>query len=224
VVRLRLGNWRGFRTASARHFPRSRSPLNAFEFALEILKSCQQVFSRCVLRCLAIAELQSLQASVSARHYLAHLSKTFPRFQAEMDCLPFAAGQFDIAIFNAAFHYSCNYERTLRETMRCLRRPGTVIIADSPLYWHEKSGERMLEERQETFGRRFGISADSIQSREYVTPRILDELAGQLEIQWRIGKPWYGVNWALRPAKARLLRRREPSKFYLLWFKVGELR
>jgi hypothetical protein len=33
-------------------------------------------------------------------------------------------------------------------------------------------------------------------------------------------KPWYGINWALRPAKARLLRRREPAKFYLLWAKV----
>jgi ubiquinone/menaquinone biosynthesis C-methylase UbiE len=158
----------------------------------------------------------------AARHYLAHLSKTFPRFQAEMDHLPFAAGQFDIAIFNAAFHYSCDYEKTLRETMRCLRRPGLVIIADSPFYRYEESGQRMLEERRATFGRRFGVSADSIQSREYVTPKILDELAGQLEIQWSVGRPWYGVNWALRPAKARLLNRREPSKFYLLWFRVGK--
>jgi hypothetical protein len=34
---------------------------------------------------------------------------------------------------------------------------------------------------------------------------ILNELVGQLEIQWSVGKPWYGMNWALRPAKARLL-------------------
>ena len=28
------------------------------------------------------------------------------------------------------------------------------------------------------------------------------------------------MRWAIRPLRARLLRRREPSKFYLLWFKV----
>jgi hypothetical protein len=67
VVRLRLGNWRGIRAASARHFSRNRSPLNAFEITLEILKSCQQDFSGCVLMCLALAELQSLQASVYGR-------------------------------------------------------------------------------------------------------------------------------------------------------------
>jgi len=156
----------------------------------------------------------------AARHYLAHLPRIFPRFQADMDHLPFDSGQFDVAIFNASFHYSSDYERTLREVLRCVRRPGMVVVADSPFYRREESGKQMLEERQAMFERQFGVRSDSSHSREYLTQRILNELAERLAIQWNVCKPWYGLRWALRPLRARLLRRREPSKFYLFWFKV----
>jgi SAM-dependent methyltransferase len=156
----------------------------------------------------------------AARHYLADLPRSFPRFQADMDHLPFDSGQFDIAIFNASFHYSSDYGRTLKEVLRCVRRPGIVIVADSPFYWHEESGKQMLEERRATFERQFGVSSDSSESRDYLTQSVLNELAESLAIQWDVCKPWYGLSWALRPLKARLLHRREPSKFYLWWFKV----
>jgi SAM-dependent methyltransferase len=67
----------------------------------------------------------------AARHYFSRLQTSFPRFQAEMDRLPFASGQFELVVFNASFHYSVDYSATLREALRCLRRPGFVIIADS---------------------------------------------------------------------------------------------
>jgi SAM-dependent methyltransferase len=156
----------------------------------------------------------------AARHYLARLEQSFPRFQADMDHLPFDSGQFDVAIFNASFHYSPDYEKTLREALRCLRRPGIVVVADSPFYWREQSGKQMLEERRVMFEKQFGIRSDSHHSRDYLTQGTLNELADRLAIQWNVGKPWYGLHWALRPVKARLLRRREPSKFYLLWFKA----
>src|SRR5215469_60635 len=91
----------------------------------------------------------------AARHYLTQLQQKFPRFQAEMDCLPFESDQFDIAIFNASFHYSADYERTLREAMRCLRASGLVIIADTPFYWRDESGKQMLEERRVLFEQQF---------------------------------------------------------------------
>ena len=156
----------------------------------------------------------------AAQHYFQHLPEPFPRFQAEMDQLPFAAEQFDVVVFNASFHYSVDYERTLREALRCLRRPGHVIIVDSPLYSRDESGRAMLEEKRAAFQKQFGFRSDSIPSGEYLTPEILNELAEKLSLQWNVLKPWYGIGWALRPVKARLLRRREPSRFYLLWAKV----
>ena len=156
----------------------------------------------------------------AARHYLSSLPQPFLRFQAEMDHLPFASQQFDLAIFNASLHYSVNYEETLAEVLRCLGRPGHVIIADSPFYSRDECGQKMVAEKRANFERRFGFRSDSIPSREYLTPEVLDALAEKLRLRWQVLNPWYGINWALRPLKARLLRRREPARFYLLWGEV----
>jgi SAM-dependent methyltransferase len=153
-------------------------------------------------------------------HYLRQTKESFLRFQAEMDSLPFDDAQFDVVIFNASFHYSVDYEVTLAESLRCLRRPGHVILADSAFYRREESGRAMLEEKRASFKQRFGFESDSIPSREYLTPQALDQLADRFQIQWRVLRPWYGIEWALRPIKAKLANRREPSRFYLFWGQV----
>ncbi len=158
----------------------------------------------------------------AAHHYFSQLSAPFPCFQAQMDRLPFAAQQFDAVIFNASFHYSVDYETTLKEVCRCLRRPGYLIIADSPFYRQWQAGEQMVRERRAEFRRKFGLASDSIASQEYLTPAILSDLSRRLSLHWHIEKPWYGIDWALRPVKAWARRKREPSKFYLLWARVVE--
>ena len=152
----------------------------------------------------------------AGRHYFPHIDRPFVRVQAEMDNLPFASGQFDVAIFNASLHYSANYEQTMKEVARCLRRPGHLVIADSPFYSSEGAGQQMLAEKRSTFMQKFGFSPDSTQSREYLTPQVLNQLAEALGLHWTVHKPWYGIRWLLRPVKARLLLRRKPSKFHLL--------
>lgn len=158
----------------------------------------------------------------TSHHYLDFLPKPFDLFQAEMDRLPFDGAQFDLAVFNASFHYSEDYARTLQETLRCLRRPGHLLIIDSPFYRSEESGRKMLEEKHLKFQSEYGFPSDSVRSREFLTPDALDELARAHGIEWKRFEPWYGAAWALRPLKARLLRRREPAKFYLLWARLGE--
>src|SRR5208282_1698872 len=64
----------------------------------------------------------------AARRYFDYTPNPFPLFQAEMDRLAFASNQFDVAIFNASFHYSVDYELTLRDVLRCLRSPGHILI------------------------------------------------------------------------------------------------
>src|SRR5262249_43966515 len=156
----------------------------------------------------------------AAQYYHAQRIRPFPCFHAEMDRLPFQNRQFDAVVFNASFHYSTDYEVTLQEAVRCLRRPGYLVIADSPFYRRAQSGERMLAERKVNFCQRFGLASDSVASKEYLTAEILSDLARRLGLDWNVAKPWYGFNWALRPVKARVLGRREPSKFYLLWSRI----
>jgi SAM-dependent methyltransferase len=149
----------------------------------------------------------------AAAHYHSHLPEPFPRFQAEMTRLPFQNEQFDAIVFNASFHYSEDYEASLREALRCLRSGGTVIISDTPWYSREESGRQMISERHAAFLQRFGTASDSIRSLEFLTDERLRLLEEQLSIQWTIHKPKYGLKWALRPFLARLRRKREPSRF-----------
>ena len=149
----------------------------------------------------------------AAVHYHGVLPTVFPRFQAEIDRLPFETGQFDCAIFNASFHYSENYDLTLAEAIRCLRPGGTVVIADSPCYQRENSGQQMVEERRSLFQKRFGLSSDSLACREYITKERLLALETTHHLKWATHDVWYGLRWACRPLVAKLKRRREPSQF-----------
>ncbi len=152
----------------------------------------------------------------AARHYFASLEREFPLFEAEFDKLPFGAGEFDLVVFNSSLHYSTDYTRTLREASRCLRPGGQVVIIDSPIYARSEHGEKMLEERHRQFEAVYGFASDSIPSIEYLDEGMPASWSRELGIRWEIHRPWYGWSWALRPWKARLLRRRPPSRFWIL--------
>jgi SAM-dependent methyltransferase len=149
----------------------------------------------------------------AAEHYRKWLPSLFPRFQAEVDNLPFADSQFDLVIFNASFHYSENYEKTIAEAIRCGRPNGSIMIADSPWYSDEESGLRMLEERRALFLKRYGFPSDGLSSREYLTDERLQNLERWFGIEWQVHEPYYGIRWAMRPWVAKLRRRRTPSRF-----------
>jgi SAM-dependent methyltransferase len=153
----------------------------------------------------------------TALYYASLLRELFPRFQAEMDHLPFADAQFDVVVFNAALHYSTNYQVTLNEALRCLRPSGYLLITDSPLYHANESGRRMAEERHLQFEKQYGFRSDSIPSLEYLTFDQVKILGRELAICWKMRQPWYGLTWSLRPLRAWYRGRREPSKFRVLW-------
>jgi SAM-dependent methyltransferase len=151
----------------------------------------------------------------AARHY----PLPFPVVEAEFDRLPFPSARFDIAVFNSSFHYSTDYEQTLAEARRCLRPGGRVVILDSPVYELRDHGEAMKRERQQFFETQYGFRSEALGSIEFLDLDTLDELARKLSLTWKIFRPWYGWNWHLRPLRARLQKRRPPSRFWIL---VGE--
>jgi SAM-dependent methyltransferase len=145
-----------------------------------------------------------------------HFAPTvFPRVQASLDHLPFAAGTFDLAIFNASFHYAENFADILQEALRCLLPGGLVLIADTPWYARESSGLRMVQEKHQRFLTTYGFASNSIPSQEFLTPARLDSLAQTFGLRWTTHRPFYGVAWSLRPLRARLQRRRPPSHFHI---------
>jgi SAM-dependent methyltransferase len=162
---------------------------------------------------LLVNDLDGLGA---ARHYRNALPEAFPRFQAEMDHLPFADAQFDLVMFNASLHYSTDYTLTLTEALRCLKAGGELLILDSPVYQHEESGLAMRREKHQQFARQHGFRSESIPSREFLTYDLLQKLADDLGLTWRWTQPWYGLVWAIRPWKAKLQGKREPSTFLIV--------
>jgi SAM-dependent methyltransferase len=148
----------------------------------------------------------------AARHY----PSSFRVIEADFDDLPLPDGRFDLAIFNASFHYSVDYFRTLSELRRCLRPSGCFAILDTPFYRHKSDGTRMVEEKHSVFLRQYGFASDVLPSCEFVDPATLDALRKHLQIDWQIVKPWLGWRWHSRPIKAFLRRRRSPSKFWIL--------
>jgi SAM-dependent methyltransferase len=158
----------------------------------------------------------------AAIHFKSVLPTLFPRFQAELDNLPFEDGQFDVALFNASFHYSESFQQTLAEAIRCLRPGGYIIIADTPWYSREESGERMVMERRTAFKERFGFPSDAIESLEFMTNQRMRDLESQFDLLWQVHSPFYGLRWTLRPLIARLRRHREPSRFRIYVAEVSK--
>jgi ubiquinone/menaquinone biosynthesis C-methylase UbiE len=152
----------------------------------------------------------------AAHHYHTALGTEFPTIQAEFDNLPLADSQFDLAIFNASFHYATDYHETLQELRRCLRWAARVVILDTPIYEHYEHGELMREERHEQYQKDYGFRSDSVPSMEYLDQAMMRELSKDLNLRWTVYRPWYGWRWHLRPLKSRLASRRPPSRFWIL--------
>jgi SAM-dependent methyltransferase len=148
----------------------------------------------------------------AARHYPVE----FPRVESDFDRLPFPDAAFDLVVFNASFHYSSDYGRTLAEARRCLRPAGRVVILETPVYKLRQHGERMRSERQMFFEQQHGFRSEALRSIEFLDEPMLEKLAGDLRLTWRIHRPWYGLGWMLRPWKARIRGRRPPSRFWIL--------
>ncbi len=152
---------------------------------------------------------------LAARHYPRHV----PLLEADFHSLPVGQSSFDLVIFNSSIHYSTDYIATLSEARRCLRPSGAVVILDSPVYRRREDGERMARERHREFAARYGFASDAIPSVEFLDKPTLQTLALLLKLRWKTYRPWYGWRWHLRPLKARLQHRRQPSRFWIL---VGE--
>jgi SAM-dependent methyltransferase len=148
----------------------------------------------------------------AARHY----PTPFPLVQAEFDLLPFADAQFDLVIFNASFHYSTDYHRSLKAALRCLRPGGLIMVLDSPLYKLPEHGEQMRVEKHAQFQAQYGFRSDALPAKEYLHEMLLAELSRDLRLRWTIHQPWYGWKWALRPWRARFKGQRPPARFCIL--------
>lgn len=148
----------------------------------------------------------------------AHTNYTvgFTSVQAEFDRLPFAGGQFDLAVFNASMHYSTDCKTTIGEAFRVLRHRGILVILDTPAYRNFEEGRRMVNAREREHFSNFGFASSSLDSEHFLTPRKLNELARHTGASWSVVQPYHGPRWVLRRIAALILRRRPPARFPII--------
>lgn len=147
-----------------------------------------------------------------------HYDTKFTPIQAEFDRLPLAPGQFDVVVFNAAFHYSEEYERTLAAALAAANPTGVVTILDSPVYNESASGQQMVQEREAFFERRYGTRSNALASGNFLTRRGLADLAVATRCKVQQFRPVHPLMWRLRPWWAQLRGGREPAEFMLVVF------
>jgi len=148
----------------------------------------------------------------AALHYKKNLTTLFPRFQAEFNTLPFVDDSFDLVIYNASFHCSENYERSLAEALRCTRADGIVLIAETPWYSAEMNSPKMLTARREACAECNSLSLDTFNSLEYLTDQRLQHMEASFGIHWQIHTPNYGVHRLMRQVLSRLHGNQEQSQ------------
>jgi len=115
-----------------------------------------------------------------------------------------------------SFSLKSDYHGTLAQARRCLRPLVRIVVLDSPLYKRREHGELMRTERHRQFQAQYGLASDSVASLEYLHESQLGELSRDLGLRWQIYQPWYGWKWHMRPLKARLRGKRQPSRFCVL--------
>ena len=143
-------------------------------------------------------------------------SSSFLPVQAEFDNLPLSDHQCDLVLFNSSFHYSVDFQTSLKEAVRVAKPQGKIIIIDTPVYHSPQSGRIMVMEREEQFFQRYGFRSNTLPSENFLTHSRINELSETLGIEWRYIKPYYGIRWAVKPWLYRISGKREPAAFYVL--------
>jgi SAM-dependent methyltransferase len=163
-------------------------------------------------RAIAVDVLDDPLDGLRAVHHYVERHRPAP-VHAEFDHLPLATESIDLAIFNASLHYSTDYVRTLGESLRVLRRGGTLVILDSPMYSDPTSGQRMVQEREVRFLRTYGFASNALDCEHFLTPARLADVSATLDLRWQLHFPRLEPLTAARRQLNGLRARREPARF-----------
>jgi len=142
-----------------------------------------------------------------------HYASTFRPVQASFDTLPFDEGSYDLALFNASFHYSVDYAHTIAHVLSVVKHGSALVLIDTPFYTTEISGVRMVRERAKRFKDSYGFRSDALPLENYLTYNRLHLLAETARLDVKIFHPWFGFKHWLAPFRARLRGHREPARF-----------
>jgi SAM-dependent methyltransferase len=147
----------------------------------------------------------------AARHYPA----AFLTVQADFDALPFAAGQFDLVVFNGSLHYAADIGVTLSSAHRMLAPGGALIVMDSPMFRVDRDGSAMVDDKVRHFVDNYGLVDVVRPSIGYLTFALLAAIADRLALRPQFVPSRGSLGWRLRRHLSRVRLGRAPAAFGL---------
>jgi len=143
----------------------------------------------------------------------------FAAVQADFDALPFAPGQFDLAVFEGSLHYSPDPQATLEEARRMLVPGATIAVMDSPMFEREQDGRAMITDQNRQLEQEHGVTNVVRPGVGFLTFALLDQAARALGFRARFYRSHGPLPWRVRRQLARIRLRRQPAAFGL-WVAV----
>lgn len=131
---------------------------------------------------------------------------------ASFDAIPLACASVDIAVFNAALHYTTDLPSVLQEAGRVTKPGAKIVIMDSPFYPREADGLAMVAEKRAALAEGPAILI-ALPFIEFLTRERLRSAAPELE--WTRERVRYPLAYEIRPMVAAITGRRRPSRFDL---------
>ena len=147
----------------------------------------------------------------AARHY----ATEFVAVHADFDALPFAAGQFDLVVFNGSLHYAADTAATLGRAHRMLGPGGVLVVMDSPMFGADGDGSAMVNDTRRRFMNECGCSNVVQPGVGYLTFSRLAGIAEKLALRPHFVPSRGPLGWRLRRSVARVRLRRAPAAFGL---------
>jgi SAM-dependent methyltransferase len=215
IWRVRAATYRALERVLAQEF-RDR-PVRALDLGAGNCWLTRRLTARGYAACALDVRTDTVDGLGAGQVYRDALGSQFERVHAELECLPFVSRQFEVVIANASLHYSENIDVALDEACRVLAPDGIFVIMDSPFYRDASSGAQMLLDRQREYLEWFALDP-TLSERQigYFTFNDLPQRLQRHGLEARFYRPFAGLRWSLRPAYARLRRRREPASFPLV--------
>ena len=160
-----------------------------------------------------VAAVDRLDDEIDGLGACRHYPASFAAVCADFDALPFAPGQFDLAVFNASLHYSPDPAATLAEAVSVLAPEGTVAVMDSPMFVDAEDGRRMVADQLRRFEAEAGIAAPTCPGVGFLTFDALASMAADLGLAWHYVPSRGSLLWRLRRQVAGIRLRRAPAAF-----------
>jgi SAM-dependent methyltransferase len=203
--RLRRESWSLFRRHCLAALPRGAARI------VELGAGCGWLSHRLASAGHHLVAVDRLDDEADGLGVCRYYSTPIVAVQADFDELPFAAAQFDVAVFAGSLHYAPDPAATLAEAVRALRPAGVLVVMDSPAFVRDADGEAMVASSLRAIAEAHRLETPIRAGRGFLTFASIERACAAFDrrvrfyptrgpLAWRVRRAWAGSRLGRVPA------------------------